>query len=307
MSNMQKLAGAMVDLSVNQGFSREFLMVEGAPFLSRVNGDIVYAGRRRILTLSFYTLTRVDITDPRTFFAVQMPVAAMESRDNYNPGDPEQEGPILQLIEEAEPNPEPSGPPGPALAGIYNSHNSESYVGDGGTLYQEGNGEISQVAAALAAVLERLGVPVVRSTRIHDFPKLEQAYGQSIKTATQIVKENPKLQVLLDVHRDGLPAGMSKRVVKVNGQAAAPVMIVLGMRHGNWQKNEQFAKELVAKGNQMFPGLFLPIYYASDARYNQQLHPRALLLEFGDQYNTTAESQRSAEAVAQVLNKLLQH
>ena len=302
-SRVQYLAGIFVEILEKQGFTRELLIADGAPIIGSVNREVVYSGRRRLLTLSFYTLTRVDITDPRTFFALQMPVAAMEENQAYNPGDPEKEGPILELIPETQPAP---GPPGPALVGIYNTHNSESYAGDGGGLYEQGNGEVSQVAAALAASLEKLGIPVVRSTKIHDLPRLDQAYGQSIITASQMVKDNPKLQALLDIHRDGLPEGRSKRVINIGGKSAAPVMIVLGMHHVNWQKNEQFAKDLLAKGNEMFPGLFLQIHYATEARYNQHLLPHALLLEFGDQYNTTQEAENSAEAVAQVLDKLLQ-
>ncbi len=91
----------------------------------------------------------------------------------------------------------------------------------------------------------------------------------------------------------------------IEGQPATPVMLVLGMKHQNWLKNEEFAKELGAKGNQLYPGLFLPIYYAGDARYNQHLHPHALLMEFGDQYNSLEEAQRAAKAVARVLVEII--
>ncbi|HWJ03272.1 MAG TPA: stage II sporulation protein P [Verrucomicrobiae bacterium] len=301
-ANLAALSQKIVLASDRQGFDAQILMVEGMPFLGNANAETLQRSRTRILTLSFYTLTRVNMTDPRTFFALQLPVAAKEQDVAYNPADPEKEGPILELVEEAPVEP---GPPGAALVGIYSTHNSESYSGDGGPDHTPGGvGEIFQVGAAMAGALEREGLSVVRSEKIHDLPKFETAYSQSIKTANQIVKSNPKLQVLIDVHRDGRPSGMSKRTVTINGRPAAPVMIVLGTKHENWQTNENFAKELMAKGNAAYPGLFLPISYASDARYNQHLHPHALLLEFGDQYNTVEEAENAATAVAQVLAQI---
>ncbi len=304
LPSLQRMAGGMIGTVEKQGFPSRFLLVEGMPVLGCVNHDVVASGRTRLLTLSFYTLTRVDMTDPRTFFSLQLPVAAMESKPTFNPADPEQEGPILEPIEESQPEPAP-GPPGPALAGIYTSHNSESYTGDGGELYESGNGEIAQVAAALAGALESAGIPTVRSDTIHDEPVRDQAYSKSIITASRMVKENPRLQALLDIHRDGLPEGKSKRVVMVDGKPATKVMLVLGTHHDNWQQNEKFAKDLITRGNELYPGLFSPIYYATDARYNQHLLHHALLLEFGDQYNTTQEADRAAQAVAKVLAGLI--
>ncbi len=304
LPGFERLAGGILGAAEKEGFPSRLLLVEGMPVLGSVNREVAASGRTRLLTLSFYTLTRVDITDPRTFFRLQLPVVAMESRPDYNPADPEQEGPILEPIEEDAPEPAP-GPPGPALAGIYTSHNSESYTGDGGELYESGNGEIAQVASSLSDALETAGIPTVRSDKIHDVPVREQAYSRSIITANQMVKDNPRLQVLLDVHRDGLPEGKNKRVLMLEGKPAAKVMIVLGTRYANWQQNEKFAKDLVARGNELYPGLFLPIYYATDARYNQHLLPHALLLEFGDQYNTTQEADRAAQAVAKVLAGLI--
>ncbi len=307
LTNTASGVGRLLDALDQQGFSRQFLLLEGMPYLGRANQDLLHTTRTRFLTLSFYVLTRVDITDPRTFFSVQLPVPGVDPLRlaAYNPADPEQEGPIIEVVEEPAPKPVPSAT-GPARVAIYNSHNSESYQGDGGSGHDSGsNGEIVQVAAALAADLEKDGLPVVESKTIHDMPKLELAYSQSVKTASQLIRDNPKLQTIIDVHRDGLPQGKSKRVVYVDGKPASPVLIVLGTKHANWQKNEQFAKELVSKANAKYPGLFLPIYYATDARYNQHLHPHALLLEFGDQYNTTAEAENAAQAVAEILAEMI--
>lgn len=307
VASLEGLAGDSLNFLRAQGLAEQFLLVEGIPWVGSVNDAVVQEGRTRLLTWSFYTLTCVDLTEPKTFFSGQLPVAAKELHSSFNPGDPEQEGPVLELSQ-----PEPSltpdnsvKPSGSALVGIYSTHNSESYIGDGGSDHLQGNGEISEVATGLAQALRSKGIVVTQSDKVHDRPVLERAYSQSVITAAQMVKDNPKLQALLDVHRDGVPIGKSKRVVMVNGQAAAPVMIVLAEKHSGWEQNNAFATQLVSMGNRLYPGLFLPIYYAADARYNQHLHPHALLLEFGDQYNTTAEAIKSAQAVAAVLAKII--
>lgn len=305
----RQLAGSIVNFEDKQGFDNRFLLTEGIPDLGAVNPTVANAGSDRLISLCFFTLTRVDISNPKTFFSVQFPVAAAELKSGYNPADPEQEGPILQLIPD-NPAPAPSNGTdsnGTALVGIYNTHNGENYTGDGGAERVQGNGGVVQVAATLAASLQSLGIPVVRSDTIHDEPNMMVAYAKSVITASKMVRDNPKLQALFDVHRDGVPSGSHKRVIMVDGQPASPVMIVLAEKHPNWQQNEAFAKELLARANQMYPGLILPIYYAADARYNQHLLNHALLLEFGDQYNTLEESERSAQAIARVLAQMIKH
>ena len=57
------------------------------------------------------------------------------------------------------------------------------------------------------------------------------------------------------------------------------------------ENQNSFAKLIDAKMNQRYPGVSRGIRM-DDWRYNQHLHPRALLIEVGCQDNTKEEAQR---------------
>lgn len=294
-----------------QAFPFEAILLEGAPGYSQPERARLDLARHQGMAVSMFLLTGVNISDPRTFFLGYFshpPEGPVWLGWAYNPNDPEFEGPILEPIEpQISAGNEPQGTLIPRAAdvkvGIYNTHNSESYAGNGGPERQQGeNGDVVTVGETLKKALERNGVATAHSTQIHDAVDFMKAYGESVKTATQMTKDYLALKVLIDVHRDGLPPGFSKSTVKVNGREISRVMVVIGKKNPHWQKNEALAKELIALGEKKYPGLFIHnITYAADARYNQHLSDGGLLLEFGSQLNTLDEANGAAEAVAEVL------
>lgn len=230
----------------------------------------------------------------------------------------QEKAPRLLTTEEEYVPPEPpveeSPPPAPAeveipssqnpLVAIYNTHNAESYrPSEGSAKFPGKNGGVSQVAATLADTLSKdYGIPVVRSTTIHDYPDFTMAYANSEKTLKRMLAANPSVMVALDVHRDaGLP---SPPVVEIEGQKVAQVLIIVGsnarLEHPNWRQNEAFARQLAKKMDELYPGLCLGVR-VQEGRYNQHLLPRALLLEFGSDNNTLQEAETSARMVARVL------
>lgn len=304
-----------VHFLTQQAFPFETIILEGAPGFSQPERTRMDVTRHQGLAAGMFLLTGVNISDPRTFFLSYFsypPQGPVWLGWAYNPDDPEFEGPILEPIETQPPNQgsESVGLTPPAapsakdiLVGIYNTHNSENYAGDGGPDHREGeNADIVTVGETLKKALEKKGVGAVHDLTIHDAVDFMKAYSESIKTATQLLKEYPTIKLLLDIHRDGLPPGFSKSTVTVDGHKAAHILVVIGKKNPHWEKNEALAKALMKIGEEKYPGLFDPnICYAADARYNQHLSDGGLLLEFGTQYNTLDESNRAAEALAEVL------
>ncbi|KUK82040.1 MAG: putative membrane protein, partial [Pelotomaculum thermopropionicum] len=96
--------------------------------------------------------------------------------------------------------------------------------------------------------------------------------------------------------------------VKVNGREAAAILLVVGSdargSFPGWDQNYDFAVQLARKINQMYPGLCLGVR-VKDGRYNQFLHPRAVLVEVGTTNNFTEEALRSAGYLADALAELL--
>lgn len=303
----------LVRLLSQQSFPLEIFLLEGAPGYSQPERTRLDETRSNGLALGMFLLTGVNISDARTFFLSYFsppPQGPAWLGWAYQPGDPEFEGPILELLppqtpakDQAEDRVPELMANGEVLVGIYHTHNAECYAGDGGPEHRTAeNGDIVEVGAVLRKELERNGINAVHSTKIHDDQEFMKAYSESLQTATRLLEDYPSIKVLLDLHRDGLPPGVNKSTVTINGKEASRVMIVLGQKNPQWQENEKFARELIALGEEMYPGLFEPdINYAADARYNQHLSTGGLLLEIGSQLNTLAEAQATADAVADVL------
>jgi len=306
-----------VHFLTQQAFPFEAILLEGAPGYSQPERSRLDLARHQGAAVSMFLLTGVNISDPRTFFLSYFsppPQGPVWLGWAYNPDDPEFEGPILEPIDTQIPkdneSPNSSPPEGSkeVVVGIYNTHNSESYAGDGGPDRLQGeNGDIVSVGATLKKALEQNGVGAVHDKKIHDAVDFMKAYSESIKTATQLIKDYPSIKILIDVHRDGLPPGFPKSTITVKDRKVSKVLVVIGKKNPHWEKNEALAKELMAIGEKKYPGLFVPnISYAADARYNQHLSDGSLLLEFGSQYNTLDEANGAAEAVAEVLAEWLE-
>jgi len=303
----------LVGFLTQQSFPFEGILLEGVPGYSQPQRPLLNLKRNQGAAIGMFLLTGVNISDPRTFFLGYFsppPQGPVWLAWAYNPNDPEFEGPILEPIETPKPNETPSVPvPGAKgiIVGIYNTHNNESYAGDGGPEHRFGeNGDVVTVGETLKKALEKNGIGAVHSTQIHDAIDFMKAYSYSVTTATQMTKDYPNMKILIDVHRDGFPAGVAKRTTTVKGQTVSRVMVVIGKKNPHWQINEALAKELMALAEKKYPGLFMPnISYAEDARYNEHLSDGGLLLEFGSQFNTLGESNGASEAVAEILSDYL--
>ena len=299
----------LIGYLAQQSFPFEAVLLEGAPGYSQPERARLDLARNQGVAVGMFLLTGVNIADPRTFFLgyfsppEQGPVWLGWA---YNPNDPEFEGPILEPVQPETPavNP-PVIAPGAqeVIVGIYNTHNSENYAGDGGPERKTGeNADLVTVGETLKNALEKKEIGTVHSLVIHDAVDFMKAYSKSIVTATQMTKDYPNMKLLLDVHRDGFPLGVEKRTITVKGQKVSNILVVIGKKNPHWQKNEALAKELIALSEKKYPGLISPnISYADDARYNQHLSNGGLLLEFGSQYNTLAEANGAAEALAEIL------
>ncbi|NLY30559.1 MAG: hypothetical protein GX047_07990 [Firmicutes bacterium] len=204
------------------------------------------------------------------------------------------------------------------LIAIYHTHtgegyrdaavrSSKSYTWD---YAQPGTGPVPgvvQVGARLTRELERrYGIPVVHSTKVHDYPVFAYSYANSERTARMLVDRYPSLQMVIDIHRD---EGLTMETV--GGRTAAGVLIVIGsgggpsLRHVNWQRNLEIAELLKENFDRLYPGLCRGIRIKENARYNQHLHPGALLLEIGAHSDTLESALLTADLTADVLAETL--
>ncbi|NMA69845.1 MAG: stage II sporulation protein P [Desulfitobacterium sp.] len=305
----------LVRILAQQSFPFQVILLEGMPGYSMPEREYLHEVRSQGLTMGGFLLTGVNVADPRTYFLSYFPPTEgpMWMGWNYNPADPEFEGEIPELEEIPIPLPpvEEEEPPLPladeVLVGIYHTHNAESYAGEGdGERNKNGEGEIIEIGQVLKEALISGGIGAVQARDHHELDEFNTSYSRSINTARTLMKNYPSMKLLLDIHRDGLPKGMPKATVNIDGREVARVMIVIGQVNPNWEVNEAIAHELMAIAEEMYPGFFVPrITYASEARYNQHLMDGALLLEIGSQLNTFEEGKGAAEILGKVITQWL--
>ncbi|MGE5582631.1 MAG: stage II sporulation protein P [Bacillota bacterium] len=182
---------------------------------------------------------------------------------------------------------------------IYHTHSDESYnVGDG-TSSIKGNGGIFQVGDALTSAFEKNGVPVVHSKTPHD-PHDAMAYDRSRRTAIQLLRNRPT--TLLDVHRDAVPA--YEYTKEIGKESVTKVQLVVGRQNPNFPANNDFARQIKATVDRKYPGLVKGIFYGQ-GKYNQDLGPRSILLEFGSNTNSKVAAERGAQVFAAAAKDVL--
>jgi stage II sporulation protein P len=196
---------------------------------------------------------------------------------------------------------------------ILHTHTSEAYRATSGRDYCWGKPDgVVKVGAAMAEELsEVLGVPSIHASTVHDWPDWTLSYSKSLKTMTSLVKSYSSLRAVVDIHRDSLPANREKlKTAMVGGEKVARVLFVVtddssGLAHPNWRKNYHFALELSAEMDKMYPGVSRGVAIVKNARFNQHVHPGAIILEIGGTDNTVEEACRSARLVARALARII--
>ena len=203
---------------------------------------------------------------------------------------------------------------------IYHTHSSESYEllereyyaisRSSRSLNPEQN--VIRVGRAIKSTLEKTGFMVIHDETVYD-ESVNGAYERSRNRITEILKENPSIQIVLDIHRDAIymkDETRIKTVTEINGRKAAQIMITTGCEDGNvtdfpnWEKNLTFALNLQKALIDDNPTLMRPLLFTG-RKYNMDLMPCALHIEIGTDANTLEEAVYSAELFSQSLSNLL--
>ncbi|MEW6080396.1 MAG: stage II sporulation protein P [Bacillota bacterium] len=188
---------------------------------------------------------------------------------------------------------------GKPTVGIYHTHSDESYQPTDGSPSIRGKGGVLKVGARFSQALEDEGLATEHDRTPHD-PHDAGAYERSRRTAMRL--NNLRPAAIFDVHRDTPPREVY--LGRVGGKEVAQILIVLGRQNPQLQSNMAFAKRVKARADEETPGLMRGILVAA-GKFNQDLHPRSLLLEVGSFENTREEAERGITALAGIVPSLL--
>ncbi len=184
--------------------------------------------------------------------------------------------------------------------GLYYTHSDESYVPTDGAESIPANGGIFKVGTSLADALKKRGVKVVNDRTPHE-PHDAQSYIRSRRTATQLITKRPI--ALIDVHRDGIPDPDFYND-KIHGKNVTRLRLVVGKQNPNMATNLEFAKRVKAYVDKVKPGLVKEIFIGH-GNYNQDLGPKAMLIEVGTHTNSRYWAENGANLFADALPRVL--
>ena len=187
---------------------------------------------------------------------------------------------------------------------IYNTHDEEGYSNKGFELYNT-TPTVKLASYMLKDELNNLGInalveerPVIKEIKKQGLP-YHYSYDISNKYCKEIKGKYPSIIYFIDLHRDGIDKSLS--TVTINNKTYAKMMILLGMKHSNSNKNLEVVTKLNNYLNDNYKGLMRNIYKRNDITYYQYFDSHNFIIEVGGQDNTYQEVYNSIKAFAKAL------
>ena len=199
---------------------------------------------------------------------------------------------------------------------IYHTHSQETFADSD----NDPSTSIVGIGRYLTEILnDKYKIPTMHHEGVYDLidGKLDrsEAYEFAKPEVEQILAENPSIEVVIDLHRDGV-ADTTHLVTEINGKPTAQIMFfnglsrtrvngdLAGMANPYLQDNLAFSLQMKIAAETKYPG-FARRNYLRGYKYNMDLMPRMLLIEAGAQTNTVEEMRNAMEVLADLLNSVL--
>lgn len=201
---------------------------------------------------------------------------------------------------------------------IYHTHSQEGFVD---SVPGDDNTNIVAVGAYLAKILsEEYGYNVIHCQEHFDIAggnlDRSKAYTYAQHTIEQILEDNPTIDVILDIHRDGLKEGADKLVTNINGKDTAKIMFFNGVSRSSAAgdidylynryraDNLAFSFQLKLMAMKCYPE-YTRRNYIDAYQYNLHHRQKSVLVEVGAQNNTLQEELNAMEVLAEVLHRVI--
>jgi stage II sporulation protein P len=107
---------------------------------------------------------------------------------------------------------------------------------------------------------------------------------------------------VVDIHRDAVPPDVYQ--AEVEGKEVTKIKLVVGKQNPNMKTNLEFAKQIKAVMDKQSPGLSNGIFMGK-GDYNQDLSPRAILIEVGSHTNDKDSAAKGVKLFANTMQSVL--
>ena len=192
---------------------------------------------------------------------------------------------------------------------ILHTHTTESYTKQGEDYKEtsswrtlDENYNMLSIGQLVGQHLKDSGISVLHHRELNDYPSYSGSYVRARQSIREILKENPGIRLILDLHRDA--AGTDTRQMRtqatVDGEASAQLMIVLGTNHEAYEENLSLGLKLHVLLEEEDPGIMRPLQLRAQ-RFNQDLNSGTLLIEVGAAGNSHKEARIAAKKLAEAI------
>ncbi len=195
---------------------------------------------------------------------------------------------------------------------IYHTHSLEAYS-------DSAPGDPAQTVVGVGEYLTKLlteqyGWSVLHHTGTYDTDR-DYAYSCAAPAVQQLLSDNPSIQVVIDLHRDGI-AETTHLVTEQNGKQMAKIMFFNGLCYSTstgtltsypnpyLDQNLALSFRMQLAAGEYYPDFTRRIYLKA-WRYNMHFCPKSMLIEVGAQTNTLGEAMNAMEPLADILDKVL--
>ena len=205
---------------------------------------------------------------------------------------------------------------------IFHTHSHEGYAdSDMSNGLEDG---IIGTGERLKDILENdYGIETMHCTQSFDYVDSKMtttgAYERMEPVIEQILKENPSIEIAIDLHRDGVKDETVRLVTQINDKPTAQLMFfngicriydgdrlikTAGLDSPYINENLAFSFCMKYAADKLYSGLARK-NYINAYRYSLNMLPKSLLVEVGAQTNTKEEAMNAMEPLAEILYSVI--
>ncbi|MDN4607071.1 stage II sporulation protein P [Sporosarcina highlanderae] len=220
------------------------------------------------------------------------------------------------IVEEEKLKPEPVPEPEiikevemtPGKVLLYFTHADEAYkpitqAVDGKITVNHQTENVMKMGDKLKSSLEMNGI---ETDTLKKMVSHARAYAE-IRPYVKNRLSEKEYDLIIDIHRDSV--GPDKTTIIHENQKYAKVAFVLGLDNPNYKKNEETTNRLKQEMEKRIPGITRNVISKGgagvDGKYNQDLHPKLILVELGGVGNSEDELNRTIAVIAEAIVELL--
>jgi len=198
---------------------------------------------------------------------------------------------------------------------IYHSHTTESYLASDNdkstnTFNMDLTKGVCEVGDVIAKDLEKnYGIAAINDDTIHNVGDYPSSYKKSRITLNKYLKEYGDFDIIIDLHRDGVPLNHKNEKTKINGVDVGKVMFVMVDTNPKYAAQKKLVSSMIGISNKLYPGLMdyrqVYLYHNVYNFFSQDRSNNAMLIEVGNNNTTIAEAKNTGMYLSRIIAEQL--